>query len=50
MVWSLDAIVADLAAQQSGSKGSKKAGQPATSKSQVDIPDDYFPLSVALLI
>ncbi|GFP83533.1 hypothetical protein PHJA_000496700 [Phtheirospermum japonicum] len=37
VVWSLDIIFADLAAQQSGSKGSKKGGQPASSKSQVAI-------------
>ncbi|KAK6122258.1 hypothetical protein DH2020_043991 [Rehmannia glutinosa] len=37
VVWSLDGILADLAAQQSGTKGSKKGGQPASSKSQVAI-------------
>ncbi|KAK4423430.1 hypothetical protein Salat_1925800 [Sesamum alatum] len=37
VVWSLDGILADLASQQLGSKGSKKGGQPASSKSQVAI-------------
>ncbi|KAL3644711.1 hypothetical protein CASFOL_009891 [Castilleja foliolosa] len=37
VAWSLDIIFADLAAQQSGSKGSKKGGHPASSKSQVAI-------------
>ncbi|KAK6146755.1 hypothetical protein DH2020_020624 [Rehmannia glutinosa] len=37
VVWSLDGILADLAAQQSGTKGSKKGGQTASSKSQVAI-------------
>ncbi|KAL0326880.1 UNVERIFIED_CONTAM: hypothetical protein Sangu_1766000 [Sesamum angustifolium] len=36
VIWSLDGILADLASQQLGSKGSKKGGQPASSKSQVD--------------
>lgn len=37
VIWSLDSILADLAAQLSGSsKGSKKGGQSASSKSQVD--------------
>ncbi|KAL0446759.1 UNVERIFIED_CONTAM: hypothetical protein Slati_1803800 [Sesamum latifolium] len=39
VVWSLDGILADLASQQLGSKGSKKGGQPASSKSQVDTRD-----------
>ncbi|KAJ6321938.1 hypothetical protein OIU77_011928 [Salix suchowensis] len=33
--WSLDSILADLASQQGGSKGSKKGVQQASSKSQV---------------
>ncbi|KAL9166634.1 hypothetical protein ABFS82_05G042800 [Erythranthe guttata] len=37
VVWSLDCIFADLASQQLGSKGPKKAGQQASSKSQVAI-------------
>ncbi|XP_051148403.1 uncharacterized protein LOC127263434 [Andrographis paniculata] len=37
VIWSLDGILADLATQLSGSKGSKKGGQPTTSKSQVAI-------------
>ncbi|KAI3453143.1 hypothetical protein Pfo_009806 [Paulownia fortunei] len=37
VAWSLDGILADLATQQLGSKGSKKGGQPASSKSQVAI-------------
>lgn len=37
MVWSLDSILADLAAQQSGSKVSKKGVHAASSKSQVNI-------------
>lgn len=38
VIWSLDSILADLAAQLSGSsKGSKKGGQSASSKSQVAI-------------
>lgn len=39
MLWSLDGILADLTTQQLGSKGSKKGGQPASSKSQVDTLD-----------
>ncbi|KAJ6318406.1 hypothetical protein OIU76_013867 [Salix suchowensis] len=35
--WSLDSILADLASQQGGSKGSKKGVQQASSKSQVVI-------------
>ncbi|CAI9779135.1 unnamed protein product [Fraxinus pennsylvanica] len=37
VLWSLDGIFADLAAQQLGSKGSKKGAQPTSSKSQVAI-------------
>ncbi|KAL3824239.1 hypothetical protein ACJIZ3_020268 [Penstemon smallii] len=37
VLWSLDAILADMAIQQPASKGSKKGGQPASSKSQVAI-------------
>ncbi|KAG8366737.1 hypothetical protein BUALT_Bualt17G0110500 [Buddleja alternifolia] len=37
VLWSLDGILSDLATQQSGAKGSKKGGQPASSKSQVAI-------------
>ncbi|KAJ4835245.1 hypothetical protein Tsubulata_026673 [Turnera subulata] len=37
VLWSLDAILADLASQQPGSKGAKKGTQPASSKSQVAI-------------
>ncbi|KAL3830778.1 hypothetical protein ACJIZ3_019580 [Penstemon smallii] len=37
VLWSLDGILADLAIQQNGSKGSKKGGQPASSKSQIAI-------------
>ncbi|KAJ6689564.1 hypothetical protein OIU85_005925 [Salix viminalis] len=33
--WSLDSVLADLASQQGGSKGSKKGVQQASSKSQV---------------
>ncbi|KAL2518839.1 Protein of unknown function DUF2359 [Abeliophyllum distichum] len=35
VLWSLDSILADLSHQQTGSKGSKKGGQPTSSKSQV---------------
>jgi hypothetical protein len=35
VLWSLDSILADLASQQGGSKGSKKGAQQASSKSQV---------------
>uniref|UniRef100_A0A6N2M645 Uncharacterized protein n=1 Tax=Salix viminalis TaxID=40686 RepID=A0A6N2M645_SALVM len=35
VLWSLDSILADLASQQGGSKGSKKGVQQASSKSQV---------------
>lgn len=35
VLWLLDCILADLASQQVVSKGSKKGGQPASSKSQV---------------
>ncbi|KAI3466970.1 hypothetical protein Pfo_023633 [Paulownia fortunei] len=35
VLWSLDGILADFATQQLGSKGSKKGGPPASSKSQV---------------
>ncbi|CAK7326768.1 unnamed protein product [Dovyalis caffra] len=35
ILWSLDSILADLASQQGGSKGSKKGVQQASSKSQV---------------
>ncbi|XP_057765934.1 uncharacterized protein LOC130986521 [Salvia miltiorrhiza] len=37
VLWSLDSIFADLATQLLGSKGSKKGGQPTSSKSQVAI-------------
>ncbi|KAH6802219.1 transmembrane protein of unknown function DUF2359 [Perilla frutescens var. frutescens] len=37
VLWSLDCILADLAAQQPGSKGSKKGVQATSSKSQVAI-------------
>ncbi|KAL1803428.1 hypothetical protein ACET3Z_032075 [Daucus carota] len=37
VLWSLDSIFADLASQQPGGKGAKKAVQHATSKSQVAI-------------
>ncbi|KAK6134196.1 hypothetical protein DH2020_032052 [Rehmannia glutinosa] len=37
VLWSLDGILADLATQQLGSKGPKKGGQQASSKSQVAI-------------
>ncbi|CAI9755986.1 unnamed protein product [Fraxinus pennsylvanica] len=37
VLWSLDSILADLAHQQTGSKSSKKGGQPTSSKSQVAI-------------
>ncbi|CAK8578320.1 unnamed protein product [Lathyrus sativus] len=37
LLWSLDSILADLASQQTLTKGSKKAVQPVTSKSQVAI-------------
>ncbi|CAA3026094.1 Hypothetical predicted protein [Olea europaea subsp. europaea] len=37
VLWSLDGIFADLTAQQLGSKGSKKGGQPTSSRSQVAI-------------
>ncbi|KAL8463660.1 hypothetical protein ACS0TY_034349 [Phlomoides rotata] len=37
VLWLLDCIVADLATQQVVSKGSKKGGQPTSSKSQVAI-------------
>ncbi|KAK4430316.1 hypothetical protein Salat_1332300 [Sesamum alatum] len=37
VLWLLDGILADLATQQLGSKGSKKGVQPASSKSQVAI-------------
>ncbi|KAK6134179.1 hypothetical protein DH2020_032069 [Rehmannia glutinosa] len=39
VLWSLDGILADLATQQLGSKGPKKGGQQASSKSQVDTLD-----------
>ncbi|KAL7110728.1 hypothetical protein ACP275_05G043900 [Erythranthe tilingii] len=45
VVWSLDCIFADLASQQLGSKGPKKAGQQASSKSQVAI---FLVLSMVL--
>lgn len=35
VLWSLDSIFADFASHQAASKGSKKAVQPASSKSQV---------------
>ncbi|XP_060213598.1 uncharacterized protein LOC132640836 [Lycium barbarum] len=35
VLWGLDCILADLAAQLAGSKGSKKSGQQTSSKSQV---------------
>lgn len=37
LLWSLDSILADLASQQAVAKGTKKAVQQTTSKSQVDI-------------
>ncbi|CAI9785458.1 unnamed protein product [Fraxinus pennsylvanica] len=37
VLWSLDSILADMAHPQTGSKGSKKGGQPTSSKSQVAI-------------
>ncbi|XP_058731154.1 uncharacterized protein LOC131602944 [Vicia villosa] len=37
LLWSLDSILADLGSQQTVTKGSKKAVQPVTSKSQVAI-------------
>ncbi|KAJ8770075.1 hypothetical protein K2173_010120 [Erythroxylum novogranatense] len=37
VIWALDSILADLAAQQAGSKGSKKSVQQSSSKSQVAI-------------
>ncbi|XP_011038613.1 PREDICTED: uncharacterized protein LOC105135446 [Populus euphratica] len=37
VLWCLDSILADLASQQGGSKGSKKGTQQASSKSQVAI-------------
>lgn len=39
VLWLLDSILADLATQQPVSKGSKKGGQPTSSKSQVDTFD-----------
>ncbi|KAH6759568.1 transmembrane protein of unknown function DUF2359 [Perilla frutescens var. hirtella] len=37
VLWSFDCVLADLATQQMGSKGIKKGGLPASSKSQVAI-------------
>ncbi|KAB1211307.1 hypothetical protein CJ030_MR6G021503 [Morella rubra] len=45
VLWSLDSIFADFASHQAASKGSKKAVQPASSKSQVAI---FVVLAMAL--
>lgn len=42
LLWSLDSILADLGSQQTVTKGSKKAVQPVTSKSQVTYTSVLF--------
>lgn len=43
VLWGLDGILVDLAAQLAGSKGAKKGGQQTSSKSQVS-PEIFFQL------
>ena len=42
VLWSLDSILADFAAQQASAKGSKKGAQNASSKSQVSVVASLF--------
>jgi hypothetical protein len=49
VLWCLDSILADLASQQGGSKGSKKGVQQASSKSQVNCWKYYCGFSTLCL-